>query len=165
MSVIAARIKDGVIDIASDSILVKDDLKRNNFKKVLQTSRMIVGGCGSAEELSLFFDYAKDHQIEAATTQGVRDFLFEFSHTKGVITGDSKIENAYIIAIKKPYGNYLFEVDGMFVTEVTSYTAIGQGESYALAALYLNHSVEEAIEVAAEFCCYVEGPVQHYCMM
>ena len=164
MSVIAARIKDGVIDIACDSIIAKEDLKRNNFKKILQTNKMIVGGCGSAEELSLFFDYAKDHEVDIATTQGVRDFMLEFAHMKELYTGESKVENAYIIAVETASGNYLFEVDGMFVTEVTSYTAIGQGESYALAALYFNHSVQEAVQVAAAFSCYVAEPIQYYYM-
>lgn len=159
MSVIAAKIKDGQIDVASDSIIAKDDLKRNNFKKIFRTPSMIFGGCGSAEELSIFFDYAKESDFVITDTQSLRDFLLEFSNVKEAYTGDRKIENAYIIAIKDQTGNKLFEVDGMFITEVTDYTAIGQGEAYALAALALNHSVEEAVKVAATFCCYVSEPV------
>lgn len=155
MSVIAVRINDGKIEVASDSIIIKDDLKRTNFKKLIRTHNMIIGGCGTAEELSMFFDYAQEHEIEEATTQGVRDFMFDFSRTKGVYTGESKIENAYIIVVDKR----VFEIDGMFVSKVQDYTAIGEGESYALAALALGHTVEEAVGVAAKLSCFVAEPV------
>ncbi len=50
-------------------------------------------------------------------------------------------------------------VQDYFITEVTTYEAIGVGTRYALSALCLGHSVEEAIEVACELSIYCEKPV------
>lgn len=159
MSVIAARVEEGCITIASDSILIKDDLKRTNFKKLVEFDNMVVGGCGSAEELSLFFQYAKTHAApESATTEGILFYLKKFAEWKANINSVDTIDNCYLIV----YGNKLFEVDGMFVQEITEYTAIGEGESYALAALYLGHDVIAAVECACEFCSATSEPIISY---
>lgn len=158
MSVIAARVTDKFIEVASDSIISKEELKRTNFTKLIQVNDMIFGGCGSAEELSIFLDFVKEvPTIQFPTTAKIRDLMLEFAKVKELYTGDAKVDNAYIIAID----GSLFEVDGMFVTQITDYTAIGQGESYALAALHLNHSVQEAVKVAADLCCFVAEPINY----
>ena len=54
---------------------------------------------------------------------------------------------------------HVYEVDGMFVQEVKDYTAIGEGEPYALTALYLDHDVVEAVQAACKFSCFVSEPI------
>lgn len=158
MSLVCAKIDNNTISIAADSIIVKDGLKRSNFKKLLNINNMIIGGCGTAEELSLFFEFVKDHKPLEPTIRGIHDFLLEFSKILSTYIDDSTIKNSYIIV----YEDHVFEVEGMFVQEVFDYVAIGDGEDFALTALYLGHSVEEAVKVAAAFCCNVSLPVVEY---
>ena len=158
MSVIAARIFNNRIEVSADSILIKSDLKRTNFKKLIETNGMIVGGCGAAEELSLFFQYAKEHNPNTADVEGIVSFMRRFADWKGNINNNDTVENCYIIV----YKNKLFEVDEFFVQEITRYTAIGEGESYALAAMYLGHSTVEAVDCACEFCSAVSQPIISY---
>lgn len=155
MSVIAVKINEKTIEVAADSIILKDDLKRTNFKKLHNFDGMIVGGCGSAEELSLFFEYAKLKQPADATVLCIQHYMKDFAEYKENFYTDKQIDNEYIIV----FDGHVFEVAGMFVQEVTSYTAIGEGDCYALAALCLKHDVVEAVETAAELSCHVDTPI------
>ena len=79
---------------------------------------------------------------------------------KEELIGDNKIENAYIIAIE----GCLFETDGMFVKEVSDYTAIGEGECFALAAMWCGENTEQAVYCACDLCAAVAPPVTTYYM-
>ena len=59
MSVIAAKVECNKITIASDSILIQEDLKRTDFKKLHRTADVIVGSCGTAE--ITLFSYVTTH--------------------------------------------------------------------------------------------------------
>ena len=155
MSVIAAKVYSDRIDIASDSILIKDDLKKTDFKKILHTPTMCVGGCGTAEELSLFFTFVEGHHPKYATKSGILMYMRDFAKWKFDYINDDVIHNCYLII----YQGKLFEVDSMFVQEINDYTAIGEGEPYALAALHLGHNVIEAVQTACDLCCFVSEPV------
>ena len=155
MSVIAVKVESDKITVAADSIIIKDDLKRTNFQKLRDFGHMIVGGCGSAEELSLFFEFAKRSKEKLTSVYDVQEFMSKFATCKKAYTDDNKINNAYIII----YDRHVYEVDGMFVQEVKDYTAIGEGEPYALAALYLGHDVVEAVQAACKFSCFVSEPI------
>lgn len=158
MSVIAAKVECNKITIASDSILIQEDLKRTDFKKLHRTADVIVGSCGTAEELCLFFAYVDTHSPKFATTSGIMTFMSEFAKWKCQYINDSEIHNCYLIIFK----NKLFEVDGLFVREIHDYTAIGEGEPYALTALHLGHNVVAAVRAACELCCFVSEPILTY---
>lgn len=158
MSVVAVKVESDKITIAADSIIIKDDLKRTNFQKLHDFGHMIVGGCGSAEELSLFFEFAKRSRKKLTDIHIVQQFMDDFALFKKSYTDDNKINNAYIII----YDKHVYEVDGMFVQEVEDYTAIGEGEPYALTALYLGHSVVSAVRAACDLCCFVSEPILTY---
>lgn len=158
MSVIAAKVTDKEITIAADSIVTKGTLKRTNFAKLHKINNMIAGGCGNAEELSIFFEYLAEHKPESATKKQVRRFLQRFSEYKSDYTNEPDIENCYLIVFE----GHLFETDGMFVQEITNYTAIGEGEAYALAALHLGHSCVEAVKTSCDLCCFTSEPIIHY---
>jgi hypothetical protein len=72
----------------------------------------------------------------------------------------SNIENVYLLI----YDGHLFEIDRMFVHEVSDYIAIGAGEDFANAALYLGHTPQEAVKVACDLSCYVCEPIVEYKM-
>lgn len=155
MSVIAVKVESDKITIAADSIIIKDDLKRTNFQKLRDLGNMIVGGCGSVEELSLFFEFAKRSKEKLTSVYAVQEFMNKFATYKREYTDDNKINNEYIII----YDKHVYQVDGMFVQEVKDYTAIGEGEPYALTALYLGHSVVAAVRAACNLCCFVSEPI------
>lgn len=155
MSVVAVKVESDRIRIAADSILIKEDLKKTNFKKLYKFKDIIVAGCGSAEELSLFFKFAEDFTPASCDIDGIRHYMKKFSDVLEDCYNDRKINNDYIII----YKGHVYEVEGMFVQEITDYTAIGEGEAYALAALYLDHDVVEAVQAACKFSCFVSEPI------
>lgn len=159
MSVVAARVYQDKIVVAADSILVKGWSKRTgNFAKLEFINEMIVGGCGTAQECGLMWRYMQTHRPESPTEKDVLAFLAEFSQWKKELTGNADLENQFIMA----YKGHLFEIEPMFVFEIKDYTAIGAGEDFANAALYLGHSPEEAVKVACDLSCYVAEPVIRY---
>ena len=155
MSVIAARVYNDRIVIASDSIVVKESLKRTNFKKLQKINNIIVGGCGVAEELALFFEFVRHTPSPEPNIAGLQSYMLQFANMKEYYTKETKSECTYLLIVE----GKLFEIEGMFVQEVVDYTAIGEGEDYALAALYLGHTVEEAVKVACDLCCFVSEPI------
>lgn len=162
MSVIAGKVYNDKIIIAADSILVKGWSKRTgNFSKLAEINDMIIGGTGTAEEMSLFFRFAQTHKPESATEKDILAFATEFASWKQTnYNSNSFLRNTYLIA----YDGHLFEIENMFIYEIKDFAAIGAGEDYANAALYLGHSPEEAVEVACKLCCFVSEPVVKYKM-
>lgn len=154
MSVIAAKVIGPNIVISSDSIIVKDDLKRTNFIKLRNYGNLVVGGCGSAEELCLFFNYIDQHKPEHLSVSKLINVMKEFLIYKRDYV-DEDLKNEYIFAGR----DGLFITEGMFVQQIKDYTAIGEGEPYALAALHLGHTTEEAVECACDLCCHVAKPI------
>lgn len=161
MSVVAAKVYDKEIIMAADSILVKGWSKRNsNFAKITEINDMIVGGTGSAQEMSMMWHYMQTHKPASATEKDVLTFIIEFSQWKNNMGGGSSLENSYLLAYK---GN-LFEIEYMFVHEIFDYIAIGAGEDFSNAALYLGHTPKEAVKVACDLSCYVCEPIIEYKM-
>ena len=161
MSVIAARVLYDRVLIAADSILLKEELKRTtNFTKLRQINNMIIGGCGSAEELSLMFLFAEKDCPVDSTIKDVTEFLYRFAHYKETCVDKFELNNCYLIV----YKGHLFETDGLFVQEIQDYTAIGEGEPYALTALHLGQDPPDAIDVACDLCCCVARPIIYFSM-
>lgn len=160
MSVIAAKVNKnlGTIQIAADSIILKGQTNRK-YTKLIKVNEMILGGVGLAEENSLMFRYAQTHRPETPTERDVLAFMVDFLSWKKDYNGGN-IENSYLLA----YKGYLFVIDRLLIREVTDYEAIGAGDEYALAALYLGKTPEEAVKVACDLCCYVAEPIIKYAM-
>jgi hypothetical protein len=87
---------------------------------------------------------------------GMLEFLSEFSDWKNKKIGKSSIDNSYLIG----YEGKVFSIEGWLVQEIVNYEAIGRGMDFALAAFYLGHSAEKAVETAIELSVFCEGPVQ-----
>ena len=162
MSVVAAKVYEKEIIIAADSILVKGWSKRNsNFAKIAEINNMILGGCGSAQEISFMWHYMQTHKPASPTNKDILTFIIEFAQWKNDMGGGNRIDNEYLLA----YQGHLFEIQNMLVHEITDYSAIGAGEDFATAALYLNHSPAEAVKVACDLSCYVCEPIIEYKML
>lgn len=156
MSVIAARVFPDKIEMSSDSVIIKDDLKLNFDKMREFKDNLIIGGCGDADELSLMFIFAEKHTPSDASVSSIMDFMSAFLSYKEDKLGVSHIDNEYLIA----YKNKLFIVDGMFVSEVYAYTAIGAGSKFAITALYLGMSTQAAVDTACNLCVNTAMPVK-----
>lgn len=161
MSVVAVAVKEGTIEIASDSISVRGltQTKANNkFSKLVYINDMYIGFVGEAEEGSLFTLFANTRKPEQTTEAGIVAYLSEFADWKNNKIGKASIENDYIIII----AGKVFQVEGFFVQEIVSYSAIGAGSDYALAALYLGETPVVAVETACELSVFCEKPIKHF---
>lgn len=159
MSVVVCKVYKDRIEMAADSIIVKGWTKINNAEnkltKLMKHNDMIIGGCGSAEELSLFFHYMKTHTIETVDEKHILDFVIEFKRWKGDLTGNNSFENPYIIA----YKGKAFSVHNMLVFPIDDFYAIGAGEDFASGALFMGASPKEAVKAACELCAMVCKPI------
>lgn len=157
MSVVCARVYDNRIEVAADSIIVHGWAKdtKTGFSKLMPVNGMIIGACGSCDELSFMFHFCKTHQPESPTERDVLSFFVEFSAWKREKYGSSGIDNTYILVFQ----GKVFRIEGFFVMEVREHTAIGAGEDFAKAALFLGHSPEDAVRVACELSCFVAEPI------
>ena len=159
MSVVAAKVYNDHIEVAADSIVIRGGMKRTGtFSKLECINDMIIGSCGSAQEISLMWQFAKTHKPESATERDILAFMVEFLKWKKDFNGDPETENEYVIA----YGGRLFEVEDAFVNVVSDYVAIGAGMYFSTAALYLGQSPRAAVKVACDLNCFVSEPIVSY---
>ena len=163
MSVVALKMYDHEIEMSADSIIVcgsRKELYYGHHTKINQVNDMIIGTSGSCEESSLMWLYAKNHRPAAATERDVLDFVMEFADWKRSRTGNSSLENQYLLA----FGGKAFHIQNYLVLEIDKFAAIGAGADYALAALYLDHSAPKAVKVACDLSCYVSEPIKTFTM-
>ena len=160
MSVVAAKVYDNRIVIAADSILVRYGMtKENNYSKLEYINGMIIGGSGYASESSLMYRFAQTHKPETPTEKDMLAFIIEFYNWKKDF-GNTDLHNQFLSA----YEGHLFEVRHLFIREINDFMAIGAGEDFARAALYLGHTPREATEVACALSCYVSEPIKELVM-
>lgn len=162
MSVVAARVYKDKIVMAADSIVVRGWSKRtdHDIVKINEINGMIVGGTGYAQELSLMWQYMTTHKPATATEKDVLTFVVEFSRWKRELIGDGGVNNTYLMA----YDGHLFQIEDMLVYEVSEYSAVGAGQDFANAVLYMGNSPKEAVKVACELSCFVAEPIIEYAM-
>lgn len=162
MSVVAARVYKDKIVMAADSIIVRGWSKRtdHDIVKINEINGMIVGGTGYAQELSLMWQYMTTHQPATATEKDVLAFVVEFSRWKRELIGNGSVDNTYLMA----YDGHLFQIEDMLVYEVSEWSAVGAGEDFANAVLYLGNSPRDAVKVACELSCFVADPIIEYTM-
>ena len=158
MSVICGKVYPelGKIVMASDSIIVRGDMKENtNYSKMQRINDMIIGGTGYCYELSLMFHFARTHQPLDCTEKDVLDFIVEFCKWKKELNGEFELRNAYLLCYKYK----LFVINNIEAREIKDYYAIGAGDPYATAALYLGKEPNEAVKTACDLSCYVAEPI------
>lgn len=162
MSVVAARVYKDKIIMAADSIIVRGWSKRtdHDIVKINEINGMIVGGTGYAQELSLMWQYMATHKPASATEKDVLSFIVEFSQWKRNLIGNGNVDNTYLMA----YDGHLFQIEEMLVYEVSEHSAVGAGQDFANAVLYLGNSPRDAVKVACELSCFVAEPIIEYAM-
>ena len=156
MSVVAVRVEKDKITIGADSILVSGyTQEKDKMAKLFQNEWMVVGDVGEAQEGALFQIFSKTRKPRESSVDAITEYLFDFFSWKREKTDSDKLENSYIIIFNKK----AFLIEGFYVKEVTDYASIGAGMDFALAALYLGSSVQEAIKTACHLSILCEEPI------
>ncbi len=159
MSIVCCKILDDRIEIASDSITVRgwvQDKGRNNMAKLCDVNGMIIGGIGMAAETSLLQIFCMTHKPASSSESDIVTLFVEFAEWKKQKTDKYEMENTYIFI----FDGLAFYIQSFFVNKITTYEAIGAGQEFALAALYLGHGVEQAAETACELSIMCEKPIK-----
>jgi len=161
MSVVCVKVYDDRIEIASDSISVKEGTQNKGadrkYSKLFQIRDLIIGSIGHCAESALMRSFCSTTQPESASEERITEFIKSFVEWKKKITDKFELLDDYFIIFQ---GKVFFVENSFFITEVITFDAIGAGRDYALAALYLGHDVEKAVEVATELSIYCEKPIK-----
>lgn len=159
MSVIAVRVTDVGYEIASDSIVVRgwSQRKDGKFAKLAEVNGLILGTVGSCEDGGLFYLYLKSHR-PSPTEDSVLECLSEFAKWKHTKTGKSDINSEFYMGFDRE----IFWICGYHVERIHNFHAIGAGDDFATAALYLGHSPMKAVQTAIELSTMCEGPVVRF---
>ena len=158
MSVVAVKIYDKEIIMSADSIIVHGEADKTPVGrgKIFEVNGMLIGTSGFAHEGIHMALFAENHTPLAMNDRELTKWMYEFSEWKAKEFGtDKKLENQYIIA----YKGKVFYCSGAYIGEVKDFFAIGAGQYYATAALYLGHSPAESVKVACALSCYVDEPI------
>lgn len=161
MSVVACKVSEKKIEIASDSIKVYGWTKNksdNEHSKLVHTNGIIVGSTGLCEESGLFKIFCSTRTPKSSTSEDIMLFMSEFAEWKKQKINKFSIENDYIIL----YGKNAFYVNGFFVEEILTFEAIGAGRDYALSALLLGNTPRRAVEVACDLSIYCSEPINYF---
>jgi ATP-dependent protease HslVU (ClpYQ) peptidase subunit len=163
MSVVVARHYPDRLIFAADSIRTAGLLKITSRVtgqeqgKLFEVNGLIIGSVGYVMELSFMQMFARNHKPVDATVEAVLDFMVEFyAWAKSKDDGFSK-HNDYLIGM---HDRIFRVVDSYLVEKINEFSAIGAGEHFALTAMYLDKTPEEAVEIANELCVYCSGPTQ-----
>lgn len=162
MSVVAARRYPDRVVFSSDSIRVCGNLRENHRVtgdeqgKLFDINGLVIGGVGLIMELSFMQIFARNHKPVAPTIDSVLDFVVEFySWAKSKDDSFGK-RNDYLIGIE----DQIFRIaDSYLVEKINEFSAIGAGEHFALTAMYLDKTPQEAVAIANELCVYCSGPI------
>ncbi|NEN99871.1 MAG: hypothetical protein F6K50_31670 [Moorea sp. SIO3I7] len=162
MSVVAARKYPDKLVFASDSIRLSGYLKQTHrvtgdeWGKLFEINNMIIGGVGYTMELSFMQIFARNHSPAAPTVEAVLDFIVEFYSWAKDKDDTFGRRNEYLLAVEQD----IFCIsDGYLVDKINEFGAIGAGQDYALTAMYLDKTPEEAVAIANELCVYCSAPI------
>lgn len=157
MSVLVARIaEDGTVYIGADTQCSRDNIIFKHSKLFTDETGTIFGYVNTVEEGQLLRIYAEDHSLANSTAKAVLEYFFAFAAWAEKYRGEwSPPLNEYIVAKD---GRVFLVSDGFSVEEVTEYIAIGSGATFALGALAIGASVEEALDAASRHDIYCNAP-------
>ena len=154
MSIVVCRMTENGYEMAADSIAVRG-YTQGRTTKLVEANGMVIGSSGTLEETVLFKLFASTRRPSTEDEAGILEFMSEFYDWKKKKTDSGRIENAYLLG----FAGKVFMLQEWLANEVKEYDAIGAGMDYALAALYLGHSAEEAVNTAIHLSVYCEPPI------
>ena len=159
MSVVAVKVYENEIVMSADSIIVHGEADKVPVGrgKIFEVNGMLIGSSGLASEGIHMALFAENHTPLEMTDREITKYMNEFYTWRekefGATCEDGT--NQHLIA----YKGKVFYCNHGYVGEVTDWFAIGVGQNYASAALYLGHSPAEAVKVACALNCFVSEPI------
>jgi len=161
MTVVAVKVKQKTIEIASDSqvtygwrmkhkIANYSDKQANTTGKIFETNGMVIGGAGVLAQLGLLRMFSKTHKPKEMDIDSIVDWVQEykeFMDKKAKIHhNDADLEGIIISE------NIVFAFNTEFdVYQVTDFGAIGSGRYLALGAMECGAEVDKAVIVASKY--------------
>lgn len=161
MSVVATRVYESHIEIASDS-QVTSGMTMQNLDSVKLFSNELgvtVGACGSMQEIALFKIFLSSRTPRSASEDDIVYFMHEFHRwldDNAEQDFDAEMNQYHMV-----FGGSAFSIQGYYVREITDFDAIGAGTDYALAALYLGKTPLQAVNVACDLNIFCSLPTNN----
>lgn len=159
MSVVACRITANGYEIAADSITVRGWTQsrgeQKGIPKLFEVNDLVIGSVGRSQDGALMQLFAKTHQPAGPTEEGILEFFSELYDWKKKKTDDDAMHNEWLVGFE----GSVFNVEQWLISRVRTFYAIGAGMDFALAALHLDKSPKDAVEIAIELSAMCESPV------
>jgi len=161
MSVVAAKIEDGIINIASDSYCTIGDgnICRYDSKKIFRFNNtpIVVGSVGAFRDKNEFPEF-----LSGKNPIRHRSDLFElmrdFREWKVENHFNDQGNSSFLIATK--IGMFVYSGGNSELSEYDDYVAIGAGYQIATTAMYLGQDPVDAVMASCELSHYCGGTVQ-----
>ena len=161
MSVIAFKVSENKIQVASDGICISDDkIVTNNFKKIIKVSdSLIIGVTGVADTTGIFEKFVRSNSFAFEHSDNVTDLLPLFKRFKDYISSnfgysDETIKEfgGFLVANKVFHGVFYYDANlSPYCTkEYEDIGAFGSTGIYTSALLDCGIGLEEAIKKSAE---------------
>lgn len=155
MSVVACKVTKDKIYLAADSQLTKGNYKCRGLKynKIRKIKGLVVCVAGTCAEADMFIQYIRENEFPYRK-RDIPTFMADFYkrrdkiNAKLVPEGKDDISNCTFMIIMN---NNAYQVSDLFVTKIVDIFAIGSGEAYAMGAMGMGATVEEAVAVACEY--------------
>jgi ATP-dependent protease HslVU (ClpYQ) peptidase subunit len=150
MSVVAIRkYEDGVIEIASDSVSISDNLKQPSKKIFRLAPNFVVGSVGYTHVKLLFQRFFEEKKkVPNATVSSLVDYMTEFRiwyKNKGYPV--ERLEDTTFMFV---IYDKMFSATDTSVSEIEEYWAIGSGGEVALGALSYGATAKTAVTIAID---------------
>jgi ATP-dependent protease HslVU (ClpYQ) peptidase subunit len=162
MSVVAAKKYADKLVFAADSIRVSGYLSETSRVsgheqgKLFEVNDIVIGSVGWIMELSFMQLFARNHKPSAPTVEAVLEYIVEFYTWAKKKDDTFGKRNSYLMGME---GEIFRISDGYLVEKINEFSAIGAGREFALTAMYLDKTPQEAVEIANELCIYCSAPV------
>lgn len=159
MSVCAVRKTDKFIELSCDTQLTCDTTISSEFldsSKMFEKNGMIVAGAGPIREINMLKIFMEKNLIGEPTEENILMFMFDFQQFKQQMGLPPEIECQFILIL----GNKVFSVIQGEVLEIPRFYAIGSGQDFAQATLYLGYTTEQSVKVACNLNVYCHEPVK-----
>lgn len=161
MSVVATRVYNDRIEIAADSQITHGmtQFSGNDVKLFATDFGVTVGGCGTMQEVSLFKIFLRTRIPSSATEDGILDLMHDFhvwltDHAEAAEADDPS--HYHLI-----YDGKAFAIQRYNVKPITTFDAIGAGMDYALTAMELDRSPQDAVKLACKLNIFCSEPVSN----
>jgi len=125
--------------LATDTLSVDTVGLKMPAKKLFRASGFILGGAGSLHQVVEYYRRIKDMEIAQILELGYPDYQED--------------KNCPAMILCNPHAPHMaFELCGtQWLQILTNFYAVGSGRDFALAAMHLGKTPEEAVKVAMEF--------------